>query len=334
MHLFWNHIIKNICELLRPQVLVEIGVAEGLHTKKILTYCQQFHAVLHAIDPHPQCDSAEWETQYGEHFVMHTDMSLNVLDQLPRYDMVLIDGDHNWYTVYHELLMIEKRAQEAGSFPFVFVHDIEWPYARRDMYFDPKTIPDIYLQPHQKKGVVHGEGMLQDNGLNAHCFNALYEHSLRNGVKTAVEDFLQHTTLDLRYKEVPGLHGLGMIMTSQQEQQLAGFLATLHISPTLTEHIHALENDRLIHKQQADDTFLRYKETKQEQHSLLQQLEHERQKTVSFEKMRDATVRLREENVRLKADIAHICHTKSWRLMAPMRFAQKGLGSVFRLFRK
>ena len=41
-------------------------------------------------------------------YVFHRDLSLDVLDRCGAFDVALIDGDHNWYTVYNELRVLAR----------------------------------------------------------------------------------------------------------------------------------------------------------------------------------------------------------------------------------
>ena len=50
-------------------------------------------------------------------------------------DAVIIDGDHNYFTVSEELRLIAERAGD-GPMPLILLHDIGWPLARRDSYHD------------------------------------------------------------------------------------------------------------------------------------------------------------------------------------------------------
>ena len=55
-------------------------------------------------------------------------------------DVVVIDGDHNYYTVSEELRLIGERAPGA-DLPLLLFHDVCWPHARRDDYFAPERDP-------------------------------------------------------------------------------------------------------------------------------------------------------------------------------------------------
>ena len=101
MHNFWQVAIRPILQAIDPSVIVEIGVLEGRNTKNLLGLCGN-RTVLHAIDPEPSVDVEEWAGKYAGKLVFHRNQSLDVIPHLPEFQVGLIDGDHNWYTVYHE----------------------------------------------------------------------------------------------------------------------------------------------------------------------------------------------------------------------------------------
>ncbi|WP_314591433.1 class I SAM-dependent methyltransferase [Paenibacillus terrigena] len=207
---FWNEIICPILRITRPNTIVEIGSAQGFNTTNLLLYGQSAGSKLIVIDPHPLFDVEQMKQVWGSQFEMIQDYSLQALPKLGAYDAILIDGDHNWYTVYHELKEIEK----TENFPIIFLHDTEWPYGRRDMYYFPESIPESYRKPNAAKGIMPGISELVDGGHNATVNNALYEYGDKNGVLTAIEDFLSETSLNLRFHRVHSQHGLGIIVPS------------------------------------------------------------------------------------------------------------------------
>jgi hypothetical protein len=212
MHRFWDKIIEPIFLLEKPKTIVEIGAWIGLNTNRILNYCQKHGSQLYCIDPMPQFDVREYNTLYKGHFRMMQDLSLNALPKIENCDAVLIDGDPNWYTVYNELKLIEKMALSNGKFPNVFIHDIEWPYARRDMYHFPETIPQEFRKPYATKGIIRRQSALAETGgLNPHMNNALYEGGEKNGVLTAVEDFLRETPIPIQFARLRSHFGLGIL---------------------------------------------------------------------------------------------------------------------------
>jgi hypothetical protein len=95
----------------------------------------------------------------------------------------------------------------------VFLHDVEWPYARRDMYYDPEAIPERWRRRWDRRGMRWGESSLCEPGMgvNPHLANALEEGGERNGVLTAIEDFIAASDLDLELRIVSGEAGLGIL---------------------------------------------------------------------------------------------------------------------------
>ena len=113
---------------------------------------------LHVIDPVPEFDPAEHEKQFPGRYIFHRDVSHNVLPTLPAVDVALVDGDHNWFTVYHELRMLSESARKAGApLPVLIMHDVLWPYGRRDLYYVPERVPEEFRQPYEKKGIRPGD---------------------------------------------------------------------------------------------------------------------------------------------------------------------------------
>jgi hypothetical protein len=129
----------------------------------------------------------------------------------PGFDCILIDGDHNWYTVFNELSLIRERAlvRRGG---FVFLHDVDWPYGRRDLYYQPDTIPAEFRHPFARKGMIRGRSDLAEvGGLNSAYMNALTEGGPKNGVLTGIEDFLAHHPRDYRFFRIHYQYGLGVL---------------------------------------------------------------------------------------------------------------------------
>jgi capsular polysaccharide biosynthesis protein len=153
---------------------------------------------------------------------MHRATSLTALPAITNPGAVLVDGDHNWYTVFHELQLLDQNCKQ---WPVTLHHDIGWPYGRRDMYYDPDTIPVDYRQPFRRSGIVYGQSALAAGGVNDEVFNARHEGGPRNGVLTAIEDFMDSTQRDLELFAASGLQGLGLLIDG----------ATLESSPSICE---------------------------------------------------------------------------------------------------
>ncbi|MDP4098675.1 class I SAM-dependent methyltransferase [Paenibacillus sp. P96] len=212
MQRFWEKVIKPIMAAHQPKSIVEIGADEGLNTLKLLEYGKQCDAVCHVIDPAPKFE-VEWAKEwYGDTFKLYEDLSLNVLPEIEYYDLILIDGDHNWYTVYHELKQVSEMAEKSGQFPIVLMHDTAWPYGRRDMYYVPETVPQEFRHPCELKGIVPGLSGLVAGAANSHLHNADHENGERNGVLTAVEDFMEESSIPLRLHLLHSNNGFAVLL--------------------------------------------------------------------------------------------------------------------------
>ena len=211
-------VIQPFLAALDSGPIVEIGAAAGNTTMRLAELAAARELTLHSIDPSPDFDTATYEERFGNHFRFHRDLSHNVLERIGPAAAVLIDGDHNWYTVHGELTRLERIASSSGlPFPLVLLHDVEWPYARRDMYYGPDRIPDKWRQPWARRGIAWGQSRLADGGggLNSKLANALEEGGPCNGVLTAVEDFMAESPLPLELRIVRGNFGIGVLATEE-----------------------------------------------------------------------------------------------------------------------
>ena len=186
----------------------------GINTINILNYCEKNNASLIAIDPEPKFDIYGIMEKYNCKFEFYQDISLKILPKLDNFDLVLIDGDHNWYTVYNELKIIEKKFNQ-DNFPLIFLHDTSWPYGRRDLYYNPELIPTEFKHDYKMLGMIpNNVNLVNKGGLNNNLYNASVEGSEKNGVLTAIEDFMGETCLKLSFYSIPIFHGFGIICSS------------------------------------------------------------------------------------------------------------------------
>jgi glycosyltransferase involved in cell wall biosynthesis len=247
MHPFWQSITQPLFEILKPREIVEIGADYGDNTRNLLEWCRLSGARAHVIDPFPKFDPENFKAEYGDVFVFYKGMSLSALPMIGRMDAMLIDGDHNWYTVYHELKLIEKSNNHV--FPLVFIHDVAWPYARRDMYYDPETIPEAWRMAYARKGLDPDSiDLVEEGGLNPHLCNARYAHNIRNGVLTAVEDFMRESTLELELVTIDIFYGLGILFPSDMRvlyPEFDRFIRELVLPETSRELVNRLEIARI-----------------------------------------------------------------------------------------
>ncbi len=195
--------------------ILEIGSSYGNSIRPILELGDVDVAI---IDP---CFDTDLLAEFEGRITLHRGLSLEILPQLEEsYDCIFIDGDHNWYTVFNELRLIEERnLLNPGG--VIFLHDIGWPYGRRDMYYQPETIPAEYRNRPTRQGIQKGRSLLlPEGGLNAGHHNALEEFGSRNGVLTAVEDYLKQSRLEYHFIKDLREFGLGILLRKSRQNDL------------------------------------------------------------------------------------------------------------------
>ncbi len=245
--------------------IAEIGSEFGGMSRVLADYCREQDGHLTCIDPEPHRDFAAWAANeprishiarpslevIGEEAVAtETVVAETVPAEAVHAQAWFIDGDHNYYTVFNELTAIDALQNEQDQPLLVFLHDVSWPCARRDMYYAPDRIPPEYLKPHSydhgvvlgQNDAIHGRGL---RGMGNFAF-ALEQGGPRNGVLTAVEDFLRDADTDERplyFVNVPAVLGLGVIFAANADwsDEVAQFLLPFHANPLMAR----LEENRL-----------------------------------------------------------------------------------------
>lgn len=235
MNRFWDRYTGPLIQELAPRRIVEIGADHAWNTKHLLGYCRQTGAFLDIIDTVPSAELMRTVGDYGpQHYSLHAAMSVNVILQLEPCDVVMLDGDHNWRTVYTELSQFWLSAHRQGkAMPVVLAHDCAWPYARRDMYYNPEDFLENERHPYAYKGMLPGISELVDEGMNGTLANALFEGGPENGVLTAIEDFVEAHD-GIRLWTLPFHNGLGIIVPEARlTEGLLGLVESFYTSEAL-----------------------------------------------------------------------------------------------------
>jgi GT2 family glycosyltransferase/glycosyltransferase involved in cell wall biosynthesis len=249
MWVFWDSVIEPLLGVTRPRRIVEIGVEAGATTRRLISWARDHEATVDGIDPAPSLDIEQWRTEHGDVLRLHIARSLDALSRVVPPDLALIDGDHNWYTVTGELRALERGAAESSArMPIFLVHDVEWPYGRRDLYYDPDSIPVEHRHAYGRQGLAPNREDVIAGGFNEHLENALHEGGPRNGVATAIEDFVAESTRAWRLHVVPGNHGLGLLVEAdrlEEDGRLNDFLGELSSPGFLRRRCVELELERV-----------------------------------------------------------------------------------------
>jgi hypothetical protein len=245
----WGHSLGNLAEIwipvldaAAPRAMIEVGAYAGDVTRLLLGWMEGSDTRLWSIDPDPQPALVRLAAEHPElDLVRQT--SLEALPALPTAEAVIIDGDHNYYTVSEELRLIAERAR-GGTLPLLICHDVGWPHARRDSYYDPATIPPEHRQETVEGGYVFpGDEGLREGGL-IYRWPAVREGGPRNGVLTAIEDFLEGRD-GLDFALVPAFFGLGVIWSrgAPYASQVEAILAPWDRNPL----VERMEANRVLH---------------------------------------------------------------------------------------
>ena len=278
MHRFWSRYIEPSIEAAAPRQMMEIGAEFGWNTEKALAYCRSRGCILEVVDPAPHPALHEVLARYVAEHRYHPLKSLEAIPLLPPADLVLLDGDHYWFTVYHELQLLFARAVETNAAPpVIMLHDMGWPYARRDMYYDPEAIPVGDRHSFARRGIVQGQSALSDEGLNGAFNNALHEGGPRNGVLTAAEDFVRSWPNPVQLTCLPFFNGLGILVPRERASApLQAVLDGFFSSASLLQTCEVLEADGM--KARTEAATLRLKLTQR-----TDALMHARQRLLTLE---------------------------------------------------
>lgn len=240
----FDEILFALIERVGPEAILEIGSETGVFSDRLLEHCEARGATLMTVEPDPSPHLVERALK-SERFDLYQGTSIAFLQSPPRdAQMVIIDGDHNYYTVLNELQLLHAAWSARGVDGIAILHDVGWPCARRDAYCDPASLPMLHVHPHSfelgvtldskplVRGAFRGEGRIAW---------ALHEGGPRNGVLTAVEDFLREQPI-YAYRQIDAMFGLGALVRR-------GGAAERHVdevfAPYDNELLRRLERNRL-----------------------------------------------------------------------------------------
>jgi Methyltransferase domain len=246
----WGYSLSNVRELLlgclkaiQARSILEIGSYEGDLTVELLDWAEASGAEVATVEPAQPPKLLE-RSRAHPNLVLHEATSHEVLaglDALP--DAVIIDGDHNYFTLSEELRLIAELAGE-DPLPLLMFHDVCWPHARRDTYYDVDRIPEDRRPPVGKDvGLVPGDSGVNPLGL-PYPWAALREGGPRNGTLTAIEDFMEPRG-GLRLAIVPAFFGFGVLCPDgiQGAERIAELLGPFDRHPVFER----LERNRVEH---------------------------------------------------------------------------------------
>ena len=244
----WGHSLGNIAEILfacldtvAPHSVVEVGAYAGDLTRMLVEWSAGSGASVRAIDPVPQL-ALEQLAESSPQLDLVRALSHDALREMEPADAYVVDGDHNYFTVAGELALIAEHA--AGPMPLLLCHDVCWPHARRDSFYDPGTVPAQERPPVTEGAYLHPDVEGTSEGGLIYQYPASTEGGPGNGVLTAIEDFVAAHE-GLRLAIVPAFFGLGVVWPADAPYAgvLEALVAPYDRHPVLTR----LEANRVLH---------------------------------------------------------------------------------------
>ena len=262
----WGASMANNAELMlgaldaaQCRSVAEVGAYAGDLTRIFLKWAEPRGATVVAIDAMPQ-PPLEALVAERDDLTLFRGVAAEALREIELPDAVVIDGDHNYYAVTNELRLIAERAGD-DPLPLLLFHDVGWPHARRDLYYDLDDVPAEARHPAQPGGgLFPGEPGIRRGGLPMPGASAKHEGGPRNGVLTAIEDFIAARG-DLRLAVVPAFFGLGFVWS--RDAPYADALAELLDPWDRNPLLERLEANRVLHLCTAHFQWQRAEEWKQ-----------------------------------------------------------------------
>jgi hypothetical protein len=241
-----QELIMDVLQAAKAATIVEIGSEHGAFTEILCARARESGGRLISIDPLPQAGALEFIRAHDQqpYYQFMRKTSHEALPGL-QADAYIVDGDHNYYTVRRELELI---GANCGGAPWVAIlHDVGWPWGRRDFYYNPGVIPARQRHAHSHDiRIAPGNPGVAASGLPS-CDGtiqafALKEGGAANGVRTAVEDFLAGKP-EYEFVVIPTVFGLGIVYNRNApwSESLSKLLAPYASNPLLER----LEANRL-----------------------------------------------------------------------------------------
>jgi hypothetical protein len=222
--------------------VAEVGAYAGDFTRILLLWAERAGATVTAIDPLPKPPLEQLDAERSDlELVRATSHDALRTSALP--DAVILDGDHNYFTVDGELRIVAERAGD-DPLPLLLFHDVGWPHARRDLYEAPEAVPAEHRHPMvEGGGLFPGVDGIRPGGLPMRA-SAETEGGAKNGVLTAIEDFADERP-DLRLAIIPAFFGLGFLWS--RDAPYADALAELLDPWDRNPLLERLEANRVLH---------------------------------------------------------------------------------------
>ena len=198
---------KRIMDAVCINHILEIGSEAGVNTLALLEYAKSRNAKLTTVDPVTIQFPFAVSGEKSFHFFQGT--SQEFLSSKFSAEVIFMDGDHNYETVINDLENIHQN-RAANKIKVMFLHDVSWPWARRDNYYDLSQIsaPNPNYADTQVSPYISAKKFyLPPCGYTV----ATQEGGAKNGVLTAIEAFLKKNGTTWAFWHIPIIYGIGIL---------------------------------------------------------------------------------------------------------------------------
>ena len=138
-------VVKNrILQLKNPRIL-EVGLDKGMTTVPLIAFLTRakesytFVGIDVLLQEHLKIILQHIDNSQNQKILLYEESSLSVLPKLveasQKFDVVLLDGDHNYYTVSNELQYLENIVDENG---IVIIDDYAGRWSNSDLWYSEK----------------------------------------------------------------------------------------------------------------------------------------------------------------------------------------------------
>jgi len=202
----FSPMISFFLELLRPSSICEIGANRCENTIFLMESTEDVGTSIDVVDLKISRECRGIESCSRINFFEMP--SLQYLKIKNSSELYIIDGDHNYQTVSSELQIIAQN----NECKCIILHDTGWPAAYRNFYYDRCQLvveeeldSNNLLSPFENN---IGRGVLFTSHFSSH------EGGERNGVRCAVENFLETSIRTWVVWTIPSILGLTILIDS------------------------------------------------------------------------------------------------------------------------
>lgn len=209
-------IVNKVLDNTDSKKIILIGCKNEKLFDFILKYIKSNSGELILIEPQLKVNINKFITEDISNFTLLKQDSLKILENFKEYDAIFLDGNPNWYTLFTELRIIEKNC---NKFPLIFVCNSIFPNERRDTYYYFDNIPSNYIHINSKKLII-SEDLIDKSKkivIEDENYHAIYSNSQKNGVLTAIEDYIQKTTLNIGKTLIDSKTGMLLLYFKDQD---------------------------------------------------------------------------------------------------------------------